>query len=116
MKLNMDLSKLTIPEEAVEESAKKAELAAKTTRNLSSQRGSMFMNHSEQGSPARGKRSKTLASSKANLNQSMSSNQFMKSSVIPRPADLSSLMEVPMSKAPSDIVSWKNSFPDKIKA
>jgi hypothetical protein len=58
MKLNMDLSKITIPEEPIEESTKKRPLA--TTRYKST-RNSMFTGDSENGSRLRGGRSKTLA-------------------------------------------------------
>ena len=56
MKLNMDLSKITIPEEPIEESIKKP---LKTTR-FKSVRNSMMVGGSEQGSRPKGGRSKTM--------------------------------------------------------
>ena len=57
MKFNMDLSKITIPEEAVEESGKKPPA---TSRNQN-HRNSMIVSESENLSRLRGGRSKTLA-------------------------------------------------------
>lgn len=58
MKLNMDLSKITIPEEPIEETIKKKPLA---TSRYKSTRNSMIVSDSENGSRLRGGRSKTLA-------------------------------------------------------